>query len=105
MAEREREREREGEGEEMHRQLAEDVYDKAVRPRADDPFDPKFQLAELRELNARQAELISGHARQMAELLSEAEMWMRRAVRLGWHQDAEGKWLPPAEGGGDAAGV
>ena len=52
---------------------------------------------ELRELNGQQSEIIGKYADRFARIRYERDMWMRRAVRLGWHQDEGGKWVPPPE--------
>ena len=52
---------------------------------------------ELRELNAQQSETIQSYADRFATIRYDRDMWMRRAVRLGWHQDEQGKWRPPPE--------
>ena len=54
---------------------------------------------ELRELNGQQSQTISRYADRFARIRYERDMWMRRAVRLGWHQDDQGKWQPPGEAG------
>ena len=52
-------------------------------------------LEELRGLNDQQSQIISRYADRFAGIRYERDMWMRRAVRLGWHQDDQGKWVPP----------
>ena len=52
---------------------------------------------ELRELNDQQSQTISKYADRFANIRYERDMWHRRAVRLGWHQDDQGKWQPPPE--------
>ena len=54
---------------------------------------------ELRELNGQQSQTISRYADRFARIRYERDMWHRRAVRLGWHQDDQGKWQPPGEAG------
>ena len=63
----------------------------------DDQLEYQTRLIEeVRSLNADQAQTIQGYADKFAQIRYYRDMWMRRAVRLGWHQDSTtGKWLPP----------